>query len=623
MCGFVGILSAGEPIEAPILNRMRDSLTHRGPDANATWTEGQIGLGHRRLTIIDKSDASDQPMHSQDGRYAIVYNGEIYNYLELRSELEEKGYSFRTKGDCEVLLMALQVWGEGALLKLNGMFAFALWDRRERTLMLVRDRFGEKPLFWAKASDGSVVFGSEMKALTRYPGIASDIDPDTSVAFSQGAYFENSPSTMFLQIKRVLAAHMMVFDAKCNLLRQRRYWTPDYNNIDENFDPREATDQFTALLNNSIDLRLRSDVPVGSSLSGGLDSSTIVGLLAARRQQGSIGEQHTFSARFPDDPTLSECEFIDAVVSHTGVTSHYVCPDPLKMIDELDGLHYHQEEPLFSASIYLQWCVARLAKQNNITVLLDGQGADELLGGYQYYFKSYQLDLAELGKFDELDQVTRLFNSRMHQSASQYKDSNRRFNPNSGYSVEEIEAIKRDPGKGFDGPFSIGVPKAAPGNRIRRIMAEALQWNSLPILLRYADRNSMAFSIEGRLPYLDYDLVDFCIRQPDSLFFAGGWQKSVLRDVADGVVPQTVSRRVDKMGYAAPLDAWIRGPLKDWMRQRAFEGRIRTHPAFDEANLLHLWNEHQAGTANHSWALWRSASLNQWLDLTAAGAWTN
>jgi asparagine synthase (glutamine-hydrolysing) len=622
MCGIVGVLTTGKSVEAPILARMQNAVAHRGPDAHASWIDGPIGLGHQRLSIIDTSHASDQPMHSHDGRYVIVFNGAIYNYVELRTQLVIAGYTFKTSGDTEVLIAALQHWGEGALLRLNGMFAFALWDKRDKTLMLVRDRFGEKPLFWAKPRDGGLVFGSEMKALTRHPGVSTNVDLGTLEEFSRGAYFENGPRTMFEDIKRVSGAHFMVFDFRGNLLKEKRYWTPDYDKVDTTLSRADATARFEELLNHAIDIRLRADVPVGSSLSGGLDSSTIVGLLAQRRNEGKLAQQHTFSARFPNDPTLSECAFIDAVTSHTGVTNHSVAPDPIEMIGELDRLHYHQEEPLLSASIYLQWCVARNAKQTGITVLMDGQGADELLGGYQFYFKSYQHDLAELGHFDELERMTRLFNERMHAAAGQYQESHRRFNASSGYSLEELEALKRNPGVGSDGPYPSGVPKAAPGNRVRRIMAEAMQWNSLPLLLRYADRNSMAFAIEGRLPYLDYDLVDFCIQQPDTLYFQDGWQKNVLRDVADKVVPTTVSRRADKMGYAAPLDVWMRGPIKDWAQQRVFEGRVREYPGFDEANLRQMWKEHQSGVANHSWALWRSASLNEWLDLTASGAWT-
>ena len=621
MCGFVGIVTSGKSVEPALIERMRDTLAHRGPDAAETWIQENVGVGHRRLSIIDPSSNSDQPMTSGNGRYTVVYNGEIYNYVELRSELKDAGFHFKTKGDCEVLLAAWERWGEQAIERLNGMFAFAIWDKQLKTMTLVRDRFGEKPLFWAAPSDGGLVFASEMKALLRHPFVTTKMDQQASEQFSAGAYFENTPRTMFADVKRALAAHVMVFDHKGKLLSERRYWTPNYDDVDTKTNRSDAKAQFNELFDKSIDMRLRSDVAVGSSLSGGLDSSTIVGLLAKRRKEGTLGEQHTFSARFPKDPTLSECKFIDSVVDHTGVTCHSVSPDPLTMIDELDTLHYHQEEPLLSASIYLQWCVARLAKAKGVTVLLDGQGADELLGGYQYYFRSHQEDLVELGHFEELELITSAFNQRMSHAATLYEGASRRFNPNSAYSLADLETLKQGVAAGFDSAFPIGVPKAAPGNRVRRIMAESMQWNSLPILLRYADRNSMAFSIEGRLPYLDYDLVDFCISQPDSLYFADGWQKSVLRDLADTVVPHEVSRRADKMGYAAPLDVWMRGPIKDWTRQRAFEGRVRDHSSFDEANLLRLWEEHQAGTANHSWALWRSVSLNQWMDLTACGAW--
>lgn len=622
MCGLVAVIEARGEIDAVALASMRDALAHRGPDAAAQWIEGGVGLGHRRLSIIDRSAEADQPMLSADGRYVLAYNGEIYNYIELREELRASGREFRTRSDTEVLLQAFEQWGDQALNRLNGMFALVLWDRRDKELLVARDRFGEKPLFMTRMPGGGVALASEMKALLRNPLISDEIDQDTLTVYTTSTYFENGPDTLFRAIKRVPAASAIRFDRNGEEIRRWRYWTPDYMAIDETIDEQSAIRRFHDLLKRAVTMRLRADVPVGSSLSGGLDSSLVVAMMAGEREAGTDFIQNTFSARFPDDPVLSEGEYIDAVVQMSGVRPHSVAPDPFRLMEESQALHWQQEEPFLSASIYLQWCVARLAKENDTTVLLDGQGADEILGGYQYYFKAHQLDLIDRGRMLELETSTRLFNGRLALAAEAFGDtSTRRFNHKVAYSLEELEELKATPQGVYGQPWPAGVPDPQPGHRIRRIMAEALQWNSLPLLLRYADRNAMAFSREPRLPYLDYDLVDFCISMPDRVFFSRGWQKYIQRMAAKDYIPESVRWRADKVGYAAPLDIWIRGPMKQWAYDRIFSGAATEVVGYDREALTALWDAHQAGAANNSWALWRWISLNEWLTAGANGGW--
>jgi asparagine synthase (glutamine-hydrolysing) len=624
MCGLVAVIRRNGQVDPRLLAHMRDALRHRGPDAADQWIEGGVGLAHRRLSIIDVSDASAQPMHSEDGRLVLVFNGEIYNYIELREELRVAGRRFRTSGDTEVLLQALDHWGEAALPRLNGMFAFALWDRRERRLLVARDRFGEKPLFLARPRDGGLTLASEMKALLHDPNLDGATDLETQAAYVNGSYYEEGANTFFANIKRAPAAHAIVFDEQGREIRRWRYWTPDYERVDEGIGEGEAIERFHDLLTRSVRMRLRSDVRVGSSLSGGLDSSVVVGMLAQERTAGaSAFDQDTYSARFPDDPTMDEGEFIDAVVDHTGVRSHSVSPTPAGLMAESRRLHWHQEEPVLSASIYLQFCVARLAQENGSIVQLDGQGADELLGGYQFYYRSHQLDLVDKGEWAQLEHSTRAFNERMAQSAAGFQNSARRFNAATAFSLDEIEAMRGQnapPGIYNGGSWTEGLPTPGPGKRVRRIMAEAMQYNCLPQLLRYADRNAMAFSREGRLPYLDHDLVDFTISLPDRLLFSEGWQKYILRKAGERYIPPKVCWRADKVGYAAPLDLWMRGALKDWCYERAFEGPVVDVPGYDTASLQTFWEQHQAG-ANNSWALWRWISLNEWLSLGQDGSW--
>jgi asparagine synthase (glutamine-hydrolysing) len=624
MCGFVAVV-APEGLDAEVLDRMRDRLAHRGPDGAHSWLtrtpRAVVGLGHRRLSIIDLSRAADQPMFDDSGSLALVYNGEIYNYVELREELAAAGRVFSTQSDTEVLLAAYEQWGTDCLRRLNGMFAFALWDSRSGELFVARDRFGEKPLFCTRLPDGGCAFASEMKALFAHPQVRTSPRESAVRSYIEGRFYDDAEETMFEGVVRVLPAHAMVVDDVGSIRRRWRYWTPDYTDIQQGYREDEAVERFGALLERSVRTRLRSDVPVGTSLSGGLDSSTIVCMLAEARMRTPTLTQNTFSGRFDElDPTLSEGPFIDLVVEQTGVHAQSVTPTALGLIEESERLHWHQEEPFLSASIYLQWCVMRLAREHQTTVLLDGQGADELLAGYQYYFPTYQLDLLDRGRAGRLLGDTLRFRSRLRRASHGYSNSLRRFDHDVALGPRALAAAWRNRGNIAHGNYDEGVPPAVPGMRLRRQLAEALQYNSLPMLLRYADRNAMAFSRETRFPFLDHELVDWCVSLPDRAFVRDGWQKYILRKGAGSMLPSEIRWRADKVGYAAPLDLWLRDSLRDWGHDRLFRGAIVDLEGYDRRNLDDLWRRHQAGE-NHSWALWRWISLNEWFALLESALW--
>jgi asparagine synthase (glutamine-hydrolysing) len=624
MCGIVAVISR-EALSREVLDAMRDRLAHRGPDGARSWVtttpRGVVGLGHRRLSIIDLTKAADQPMFDASGDLALVYNGEIYNYVELREELSSSGRFFSTQSDTEVLLAAYERWGVDCLPRLNGMFAFALWDGRRGELFVARDRFGEKPLFYARLPGGGLAIASEMKALFAHPDVALSERESAIRSYVEGRFYEDGEETMFDGVLRLMAAHAMVVGDEGSLRRRWRYWTPDYAAPDERFDETAATEQFRALLERSVRTRLRSDVPVGTSLSGGLDSSTIVCLLAAARMHTPTLTQNTFSGRFDGtDPTLSEGPYIDLVVERTGVDAHSVTPTPAGLIEESQRVHWHQEEPFLSASIYLQWCVMRLAQEHETTVLLDGQGADELLAGYQFYFPTYQRDLVDRGQFGRLIRETAAFRRRLRRASRGYANSRRRFDHDVALGARVLASAWRSRSSLPQSDYEAGIPAAAPGMRLRRQIAEALQYNSLPMLLRYADRNAMAFSRETRFPFLDHELVDWCVRLPDRAFVRDGWQKHILRQASGDILPPEIRWRVDKVGYAAPLDLWLRDPLRDWAYERLFRGAILDLNGYDRPGLEDLWRRHQAGE-NHSWALWRWVSLNEWFALLHSGLW--
>jgi asparagine synthase (glutamine-hydrolysing) len=625
VCGIVGAVCPSD-IDGRVIDRMRDRLAHRGPDGARTWISkhdtGSVALGHRRLAIIDLSEAANQPMFSSDGTLAIIYNGEIYNYIELREELRARGRAFRTESDTEVLLAAYAEWGADCLPRLNGMFAFALWDASLRRLLIARDRFGEKPLFYARLPHGGVVFASEAKALFAHPDVPAAIDDEALQSYLEGRYHEDDEVTVFRGVKRLPGAHAMTVDERGAVTRTWRYWTLDFSTIRESYREKDAVEQFRHLIERSVAMRLRSDVPVGTSLSGGLDSSTVVALVAKMKDERGIVTQNTFSARFDGDPALSEGPYIDLVAAATGVKAHMTTPDPQRLIEESRNVHYHQEEPFLSASIYLQWCVMRLAAANATTVILDGQGADELLGGYQYYFPSHQLDLVESGQWWPAVRETSLFSRRLKQASAEFPDSGRRFNRSAALGLRRlaISALRRRQPPASDG--LAGLPPSVRGGRYRSLRARALLYESLPQLLRYADRNAMAFSRETRLPFLDNDLVEFVAGLPDRAIVADGWQKLILRRAGEGLVPSRVLWRADKMGYAAPLDQWLRDGMKTWAHDRLFSGPITRLSAYDRTSLQLMWNEHQSMAGDHSWALWRWISLNEWLSLFEDGTWS-
>ena len=624
MCGFVAVVTPAGKLDTQVLEAMRDRLAHRGPDGTGLWAArtapGNIAFGFRRLAIVDLSAAANQPMHSPGGRSTIVFNGEIYNHVELRNELARSGMVFRTRSDTEVLLAAYEAWGMECLSRLNGMFAFAIWDSHAQHLFVARDRFGEKPLFFAAYPQGGLAFASEMKALFAHPDIQATPDPGMVAKYINATYYEEGEQTLFAGVRRLPAANALLVDGTGKVIRQWRYWTPLYDAV-ERYDENEAVAHFRDLMEKSVRLRLRADVPIGTSLSGGLDSSMVVCTLTALRGTNSSITQNVFSARFDHDPSISEGPQIDAVVRHTGVRAFSVTPDPRRLAEESRKLHWHQEEPFLSASIYLQWCVARLAREHGTTVLLDGQGADELLAGYQYYFRTYQLDCIDRLQWARLVSDTTCFRRRLVRAHQAYAEGSRRFNPQIALPLGKAFAAALIPPSRHASKPEVGVPPARRGGRLRRQLAEALQYNSLPALLRYADRNSMAFGREARLPFLDYELVNWCVRLPNEAFIKDGWQKYIVRRAGEGLLPSEIQWRADKVGYAAPLDVWLRRELKEWAWERLFSGPITQLEQYDKQKMQILWDTHQNASGDVSWPLWRWISLNEWLTLFAERAW--
>ena len=617
MCGFVAVAMGHPGLASGTLDAMRDRLAHRGPDARRSLVlnerEGFIGLGHRRLSIIDLSDAASQPMVSACGRATIVYNGEIYNYVELRDELRRAGRVFRTSSDTEVILESYLEWGLDCLTRLNGQFAFVLWDAAKRELVVARDRFGEKPVYYAQLRKGGVAIASEIKALLACPAFDAGLDHERLAAAAAGREDYFSDRTYFEGVRKLRPAHAMRLRPDGTLVELWRYWRPDFNAPRMRWKKRDLIEEFRQRFEASVRMRLRSDVRVAACLSGGLDSSSIVAVLAGIwSEAGTLEANCSISARFDDDPTISEGPQIDSVVQRTGVKPLFVVPQPGRFADEFAAMHWHHEEPGLTGSHYNEWCVMRKARESGCTVMLDGQGADEVLGGYQFYFPLYQRDLAATRQWIRMASNTVSFRFRMARRARDFERPERRFNFHAGYSIPELLRYVRNPPTHGDVSLH-DLPVQRMGNLFRHQIALGLLYDMLPRQLHSADRNAMAFGVESRFPFLDYELVDWCLRLPDGALIKDGWQKYILRKALEPKLPGEVAWRVDKVGYAAPQDEWLRGPLRTWAESRLFAKELRDFPCYDALALRRAWNAHQSGAANTEEMLWRWISVGEFV----------
>jgi asparagine synthase (glutamine-hydrolysing) len=545
---------------------MTEAISHRGPDGDGHWIsrDGQVGLGHRRLAILDLSERGAQPMHYLD-RYTVTLNGEIYNYLEIREELIKKGHNFISESDTEVLLAAYSEYGIAMLERLDGMFAFAIWDEHNRTLFCARDRFGEKPFFYHYLPGKMFAFASEIKSLFAF-GAARQIN--NRMLFNYLAYdvIENAyakSTTFFEGISKLEAAHFVLIDGQ-GALTSRRYWAIPEINVDHKISFEDSCERFRELFTQSVKRRLRSDVPVGTSLSGGLDSSSVLCTIS-RILSGSGHGQKTFSARFHES-VLDEGDFIKLAADAAGARTFFTWPDARALLENIDKVFYHQEEPFGTASIFAQWEVMKLAKKEGVTVLLDGQGADETLGGYTHYFRALfqELYTKDRPRFREEVRAYEVLHNRPFNADWRFKceafqpgtlrllgKARRRF-----ARPEYFRHLHPD----FAAEYKMDPPPFAANGNLNETLKHSTEGYGLEKLLRFADRNSMAFSREVRLPFLSHELVEFLFTLPASYKISGGWTKRVLRKAMEPILPKRITWRVDKLGFDSPQEAWLREP---------------------------------------------------------------
>lgn len=587
MCGIVGIWNLdGAQVDPERLELAASAIRHRGPDdegfllvntRSARWascggedTDTRLTLpdlnqfksdhfdlafGFRRLAILDLSPAGHQPMSSSDGRLWIIFNGEVYNYRELRSQLAERNHKFHTNSDTEVLLAAYQEWGESCVEHFNGMFAFAIWDAVAKKVFIARDRFGEKPFHYVYVPGRLFAFASEIKALWAAGVAKRDIHEETLALFTQHGQVETGEQTIYENVLRLPQAHCLTLTAD-GRLQKRRYWDIDPRARIDSWSDERYLEQFRELLISSVRMRLNADVPVGSSLSGGIDSSTIVGVINRLLPETSV--QKTFSARF-DDPSRDEGKWMNLVTNKNRVERHDVWPTAERFFEELGDLFWHQEEPFTSTSVYAQWNVMRLAKQNDVTVLLDGQGADEMLAGYHSYFNEITDDLLNTFNLPGYLQWRRDCLALHGVVPGAFSRVLRQRMPK-GLKGLVKKGLRETQALSPVEPANPVYPREfSKLSSLRKI----LWWNTtrqgLVELLRYADRNSMAHSREVRLPFLDHNLVEFVFKLPDRFLVRAGWTKWILREAFRDYVPEEISNRIDKLGYMPPQQRWLDG----------------------------------------------------------------
>lgn len=652
MCGIFGIWHLdGRPVDLAMVRAATNRMRHRGPDdegyllvntqnghivqcggddtdpaLNLPPISGfydqpfDLALGFRRLAILDLSSAGHQPMAGTDGSCWIVHNGEIYNYLELRAELAGCGYEFHTGTDTEIILAAYRQWGVDSLTHFNGMWAFALWDVQKRRLFLARDRFGVKPLYYVNGK-GRYAFASEIKALIGDHGAPFVPEDEAVYRYLVGGQLPSPQEgqTFFKGVQALPPGHWMTVQP--HAIVKRRFWML---NADSGASSEKGAAQVVAryrdLLINAVRLRLRSDVPVGTCLSGGLDSSAIVCIINRLMAEGGLTaeqigrQQKTFSAVYETAGPHNERLHIERVLEATGAEKNFIYPTLEWLQADVEHLVWHQDEPFLSTSIFAQWCVMSRVHERGVKVLLDGQGADEALGGYRP-FAIFLSDWVRRGGLVRALREAHAIRAQTGVAVSSLLARTlfwqlpgswvRTLRQRHYTSRHSLAALQPDFAKTWRGCSVV----ESPWTNLQEHLIDQMQESSLPHLLRYEDRNSMAFGIEARAPYLDYRLVEFSFGEAAGWRIYDGWTKWVLREAMAGTVPNEIVWRRDKVGFETPEAAW----LKAW---------VHSHPdMFDGGHSRQYLNLDVVCQKLASWvkvaddvhAVWRWINLELWL----------
>lgn len=647
MCGIAGFWRRGatapgdaRATDDAIVRRMTDAITHRGPDADGVWLgdEAAPALGHRRLSILDLSPCGAQPMESAGGRWIVVFNGEIYNFRALRDELAAAGATFRGHSDTEVLLAAVERWGvHDAIRRCAGMFALALWDRAERTLHLVRDRLGEKPLYHATLPDGTLLFGSELKALRAHPGWRGTIDRQALALYLRHSYVPG-PLAIYEGVRKVVPGTVVSFRAGAAAPEVVPYWSALEgarrglaSPIGDS--PAAAVDALDAVLREVVGEEMVADVPLGAFLSGGIDSSTIVALMQAQ----SARPVRTFTIGF-HEKRYNEAEHARAVAAHLGTDHTELFVTPADALAVVPDLPRYYDEPFADPSQIPTYLVSALARQH-VTVALSGDGGDEGFAGYNRYFWGERL-WGALGRvprplrrgaaraiqgvpprwWDRAVRAARGGGVFGHAPGDRiHKLAGILAVPSAASLYRELSSTWVDAGPAVLGvdevpsPFAAGDPLLAAFGLVPGMQLLDLQTYLPDDILVKVDRAAMAVSLETRAPFLDHRVIEFAWRVPLALKVREGKGKWLVRQLLYRYVPQSLVDR-PKQGFGVPVEEWLRGPLRDWAGDLLAPDRLRRDGYLDAARVQRLWDEHRSGARNWQYALWNVLMFQAWLD---------
>ena len=629
MCGICGVVSwSGKPVEEAVLRAMVGRLRHRGPDAQGiARPESWAGLGHTRLKVIDLSEAASQPMASEDRKVWLVYNGEIYNFQSLRTALAQHGHRFRSQSDTEVILRAYEQWGDACVERLDGMFAFAIYDGRRQRLLLARDRTGKKPLFYY-ADDERFVFASEMKALLVHPAVPCEFHTRILPLYLVYGYVP-PPETFYKHINSVPPATQLVVDFPNRTMRQQTYWKLSLPTMTPRISRVEAAQGVRERLTEAVRKRLVADVPLGAFLSGGIDSSIVVGLMSQLLDQ----PVHTFSIGFQGDARYDETSYAQIVARRfqTKHTAFVVKPEAFKLLEQLV---YHHDQPFGDASAIPTFLLAALTKQH-VTVALNGDGGDECFAGYRRF------QAAELSR-NIPAWITRSLGSCLHHLPTPLKRIHwvgwaRRFCEAATRPWEErlVRWVSY-----FQEPQALLRPEVrneahealwlAP---VRRWLAEVRDTSPLSQALYFnfheylpndlhvkMDRCSMAHGLETRSPFLDTAVIEYAFQLPDHLKLHGPRTKVILKEAFTDVLPPTIRRR-SKWGFGVPLDTWFRADLKDAVGDLVLAPTAHVRTYLEPDVIQRYWDMHLRGERNVGLQLWNLLTLEVWLRLMARHMW--
>lgn len=620
MCAICGILNFdhSEPVNRVLIHKMTGSLRHRGPDDEGVLIDNEAGLGFRRLSIIDLSGGK-QPMSNEDGSAHVVFNGEIYNYRDLAAELSTAGHIFRTRSDTETIIHAYEQYGEDCVNHLRGMFAFAIWDGRNRRLMLARDRLGIKPLYYYQ-NGRFLAFASEIKALLQIPSIPREVDQDAFDQYLTLRYVPG-PRTMFKNIFRLQPGHTLTCDSSG--VRIQSYWDLQYSES-PSLSTASLVEQFRELLEESVRLRLESEVPLGVFLSGGLDSSAILAQMARLTDRSDASRIKTFSVGYEgisgSEAEENEFDYARMAAQAFGAEHHEFRLSAQGFEELIPDLVWHLDEPLGDPSCIPLYCIARQAREH-ITVVLSGEGADEILAGYAIYPK--MLALEKISNVPALARIASWIQPLLPSSSA------RRYLRMANYPLEQRY---RGVCRGFDGGFMpqlIGGSRATQSERLlqevfgarfkaadaasplnRMLYVDAKIWLPDDLLLK-ADKMTMANGLELRVPFLDHKLVEFAATLQDHQKLRGRDGKVLLRKAMRGVLPDAILDR-PKKGFPVPISSWLRKPLRDLTRERLLSRDAACSQYLERSAINRVVKEHESGQVDRSQEIWMLLVFEFW-----------